>query len=67
MQRMFLADESQRVLETTATKLAEVIVTAKAGTDQATFYEVRRVSSDDAQADLDEVIANMISEGCPNC
>ena len=67
MQRMFLADESQRVLETTATKLAEVIVTAKAGTDQATFYEVRRVSSDDAQADLDEVIANMISEGCPTC
>ena len=33
---------------------------------QATFSEARRDSAEDAQADQDEAIANMVSEGGPD-
>ena len=64
VQRIFLEDKSQRVEENTAAKLAEAA--AKAGEVHATFSKARKVPAEDVQADLDEAIANMVSEGGPS-
>ena len=67
MQRILLADKSRRVQENTAAKLTEVEAATNAAEVQASFSEARRDSAEHAQADLDEAIANMVSEGGPNC
>ena len=56
MHRTFLANKPQRVLEHTVVKTGEV---------QDTFSEARKVSAENAQADLDEAIERMVSEGGP--
>ena len=65
MQRILLADKSRRVQENTAAKPAEAEATEKAGEDQATFFRARGDPDDNAQAFLDEAIAEMVSEGSP--
>ena len=67
MQRIFPADKSQRVKENTAAKLAETEAAAKVGEVRATFAKATKVPAEDVQADLDEAIANMVSEGGPAC
>jgi hypothetical protein len=67
MHRIFLGNRSQRVQEKTAADLVEAEAVAKAGEAQATFSEARRVSAENAQADLDEAIAKMVSEGGRTC
>jgi len=66
VQRIFLADKSQRVEENTAAKLAEAEADAKAGEIHAPFSKAGKVPAEDVQADLEEAIANMVSEGGPS-
>ena len=40
---------------------------AKAGKLQAIFSEARKIAAEEAQKDLDEEIARMVSEGGPTC
>ena len=67
MERIFLADKSQRAQENTAAKPPETDAAVKAAEVQTTFSEARRVTAENAQADLDEAIATMVSEGGPIC
>jgi hypothetical protein len=56
MHRIFLANKPQRVLEHSV---------AKTGEAQDTFSEARKDTAQNAQADLDEAIERMVSEGGP--
>ena len=56
MHRIFPANRPQRVLKHTVAKTGEV---------QDPFSEARKVSAENAQADLDEAIERMVSEGGP--
>ena len=67
MQRILLANRPQRVRQDAAAKLAEAEAAAKAGKLQATFFEVGKAAEEEAQKDLDEEIAKMVSEGGPTC
>ena len=67
MERVFLADESRRGQESTAAKPADTEAAAQAGEVRAALSGVRGVSTEDAQAVLDEAIARMVSEGGPTC
>jgi hypothetical protein len=67
MQRILLANRSQRVQENAAAKLAEGDAATKVGKLQATFSEARKAAEEEAQKVLDEEIAKMVSEGGPTC
>jgi hypothetical protein len=67
MQRILLAIRPQTVRQNGAAKLDEAEAAAKAGKLQATFSNTRKVAEEEAQKDLDEEIAKMVSEGGPTC
>lgn len=67
MQRIFVADKSQGGEENTAAQPPDAKAAAKPGEVQATFSKAMKISADETQADLDEEIAKMVSEGGPNC
>ncbi len=59
------ADDCHGFQQNGVAKLAKTEVTASTGRIQAAFPKATKASAEDAQADLDEAIAKMVSEGGP--
>ena len=62
-----LENSSLGVRENAAEKPVEEDAVAKIGKLQTTFSEAGKAAEEEAQKDLDEDIAKMISEGGPTC